>query len=72
MIQAEGITTLKNDEGEITHVTIDVQKHKEALPLLKQLGLLEKTQFEIDCENGTSIEESRKRIHAKIDNLWPE
>jgi hypothetical protein len=29
-----------------------------------------KSVFEIECEKGFTIEESRKRIHDKIDGLW--
>lgn len=29
-----------------------------------------KSLFEIECEKGFTIEESRKRIHDKIDGLW--
>jgi GTP1/Obg family GTP-binding protein len=29
-----------------------------------------KSAFEIECEKGFTIEESRKRAHDKIDSLW--
>ncbi len=31
---------------------------------------VKKSAFEIECEKGFTIEESRKRIHDKIDSLW--
>jgi hypothetical protein len=31
---------------------------------------IKKSVFEIECEKGFTIEESRKRIHDKIDGLW--
>jgi hypothetical protein len=31
---------------------------------------LKKSAFEIECESGFTIEQSRKRIHDKIDSLW--
>ncbi len=71
MPDVKGITTTKNEDGKITHVTIDVQEYKDVItPMLYELGVMEKTAFQKECENGISIEESRKRIHAKIDSLW--
>jgi hypothetical protein len=29
-----------------------------------------KSTFDIECEKGFTIEQSRKRIHDKIDSLW--
>ncbi len=73
MPRIAGITTKKNDRGKITHLTIDVQKHRETItPVLQQLGVIEKTQFQQEWEKGYAIEESRKRLHAKIDKLWEE
>jgi hypothetical protein len=31
---------------------------------------VKKSAFEIECEKGFTIEESRKRVHYKIDSLW--
>jgi hypothetical protein len=31
---------------------------------------VKKSAFEIECEKGFTIEESRKRVHDKIDSLW--
>jgi selenocysteine-specific translation elongation factor len=71
MPEVSGITTQRDTEGKITHVTIDVQQHKDKItPMLYELGIMEKTAFQIECENGFTIEESRKRVHAKIDSLW--
>jgi len=71
MAEVKGITTTKNEAGKITHVTIDVEEYKDVItPMLYEWGVLEKTAFQVECEKGNSIEESRKKIHAKIDTLW--
>ncbi len=71
MPRIAGITTKKNEQGKITHVTINVQKHsKEITPLLQQLGVIEKTQFQMECEKGYTIEQGRARSHKHIDDLW--
>ncbi len=70
MPQLEGITTTKNIEGEITHLTIDIQKNKDLKPLLTELGLLPKTTFQKNCEDAISMEEFRKRVHKKLNDLW--
>ncbi len=57
MPRIAGVATQKNTKGEITHITIDVKKHKEFVaPMLAQLGVKEKTKFEKDWERGISIE----------------
>jgi hypothetical protein len=71
MPRIAGVATQKNTKGEITHVTIDVKKHKEFVePMLAQLGVKEKTKFEKDWERGISIEEARKRSLNFIDKMW--
>ena len=69
MIRVGGITTKKNAKGDITHVTIDVRKHGETLPVLKEMGLIEKSQFDIDFENGMTLEEFRQKAHEHVNSL---
>ena len=70
MARIAGITTQKDVKGNITHVTINVKKHKEALPVLQELGLIEKSQFDIDFENGISIDDAFAQLQNKVDTLW--
>jgi hypothetical protein len=73
MARVAGISTQRDGRGEITHVTFDIKKHKETImPVLKQLGVVEKTQFEIDCESAITLEEARALLHKKIDEQWAE
>jgi selenocysteine-specific translation elongation factor len=71
MPEVVGITTQKDTEGKITHVTIDVQQHKEKItPMLYELGVMEKTAFQIECENGYSIEEARALTLNYLRTKW--
>jgi hypothetical protein len=72
MPRIAGVATQKNTKGEITHITIDVKKHKEFVaPLLAQLGgVKEKTKFEKDWERGITPEELRQNLHKRIKELW--
>jgi hypothetical protein len=71
MPRIAGVATQKNTKGEITHLTIDVKKHKEFVaPMLAQLSVKEKTKFEKDWERGISIEEARKNTHDFIRKMW--
>lgn len=73
MPRIAGITTQKDARGNITHVTFNIKKHEAVItPVLQQLGVLEKSSFMKEFEAGVSIEDSRKRAHAKIDGLWSE
>ncbi len=69
MARIAGVKTQKDSRGNVTHVTINVKKHKEAVPVLQNLGLMEKTQFEKDCEGAITIEEARAHTHAFIKSL---
>ncbi len=35
-----GVITKTNSKGQLTHITIDVRKHQEAIRVLKELGLI--------------------------------
>jgi len=65
-----GVQIMNDIAGELTQVTIDLRQHPEAIPALKELGLLPKSQFDIDFENGIPLEQSRKNTMAFIDKLW--
>ena len=69
MARIAGIKTQKNTRGEITHVTINLKKHQEVVPMLKELGVVSKTQFEKDCEAALTVEEARTRIKKFVKNL---
>ncbi len=69
MARIAGITTQKNTKGEITHVTINVKKHQEVMPMLNKPGIVEKTKFQIECEEGISLDELDNRLTKHIENL---
>lgn len=65
-----GVTTKKDFRGNITHVTISLKKHKEIiLPVLEQLGVIKKSQFDIDFESGITVEEFRQAGHDFVKSL---
>ncbi|MFN0082489.1 MAG: hypothetical protein ACKVOM_08210 [Ferruginibacter sp.] len=71
MPRIAGVATQKNTKGKITHLTIDVKKHKEIVaPLLEQLGVKMKSKFEDDWQRGVSLEEVRKNLHKRMKELW--
>lgn len=71
MPRIAGVATQKNTKGEITHLTIDVKKHKDIVaPLLEQLGEKVKTKFDEDWERGITLEEARKNSHDFIRKMW--
>ena len=67
MAKIAGVTQKKNAKGEVTAVLIDLKKHG---PALKKIGLIEKTQFEIDFENAQPIDEAFDEILQSVTNLW--
>lgn len=48
-----------------------MQKHRQAItPVLKQLGVIRKTQFQKEWEKGYTIEEAKAISNKHIDDLW--
>jgi hypothetical protein len=70
MAAIAGITTKKNTKGQLTHITVDVKKHAAIIPMFNELGLLPKTAFQKERENGITLEEFRSNMHKRIDDLW--
>ena len=67
------IATKKDPSGNITHVTIDVKKHRETImPVLEKLGVIKNTavQKENEDEKWYSVEEARALSLKHIDELW--
>ena len=70
MARIAGLVAKKNIKGELTHVTIDVKKHKDAItPFLEQMGLTTKTAFQLERERGITIEEARALSIAHLKSL---
>lgn len=73
MARVAGITTQKNTKGEITHVTINVKKHREAFgQILEEMGVLEKSdlQKKMESQKWHTREEAEVEIFKKLDKLW--
>ena len=71
MIDIEGIETQTNQNGEITHLTLDVVKYKDILePILEQLAANSKLKFDKDWKRGVSIAEARNQTHEFIREIW--
>lgn len=69
MARIAGIATTKNTRGEITHVTFNVKKHQQVIPLLVELGVITKTAFEKECENALGVDEARAQSIEFVKSL---
>jgi hypothetical protein len=70
MAAIAGITTKKNVKGELTHITVDVRKHKNIIPMFNEMGLIPKTDFQKRCEEGVTVEEARQHSINHIRSIW--
>jgi hypothetical protein len=70
MAAIAGITTKKDLQGKLTHVTVDVRKHKQVIPMFTEIGLIPKTDFQKRSEDAISVEEFRTRLHKRLKELW--
>jgi hypothetical protein len=71
MIDIEGIEAQTNKDGQITHLTLDVEKYKDILvPIMNQLALSEKEAFDNKWKKGISPEKLKQNLHKRIEKLW--
>lgn len=71
MTISRGIETKLNKKGEITHITIDVKKHKDIIPLLTEKGFIEEDDFDKEWKNPTNmtLEEAKRRMLENIEKF---
>jgi hypothetical protein len=66
-----GVVTEKNSKGEITHITIGIKKHKDAImPLLEQMGVAKKSEFMHEFEKGVSVKDGFKIVKQHIHDCF--
>ena len=72
MVRIPSVKTTKNTKGKNISITIDLTKRKDAIPLLTEIGLLEKSDVQKRIENNEyiSVEESRSRTLTHIKQSW--
>lgn len=71
MVEIDGVLTQINSKGEITHLTIDVEKHRNILaPLLDELKMSERIEFEAKWKKGISPDQMKENLHKRIEKLW--
>jgi len=70
MPASSGVITKKNKKGEVTEVIINTRKHPQALPALKELGIVPKSEFEIACENAYTPEQLRDHLVNIVNNHY--
>lgn len=71
MPQIASVTTKKQDKENMAPVTIVIKKTKEIiLPVTEQPIVLGKSQFDIDFENGISVEECRLKTLNYLRSIW--
>ena len=75
MAALAGVKTIKNLRGEVTHITIDVKKHKDKMGKLKEMGLVPKSKFIKEWDdaiaNGAkTVAQSEKDMLKYIKELW--
>ena len=71
MKDVAGVILNKNEEGKITHVTFDIDRHKDLIqPVLEQLGVVDKSKIRRDFENAMTAEQVRASAYKTIDQLF--
>ncbi len=67
MARISGLSFEKYSNGSIRKVTFDYKKHGELLkPLLENMGVVEKDNFDVEFEKGYTTEEAIKETQKRI------
>ena len=70
MSNVTGVTIQKDNNGQLTHVSVDLIENPKALALLQEIGLVEKTEFERECEKGMDVHTFRRRAKDEVSKTW--
>lgn len=74
MARIAGVTTQKDSKGNPAIITINLKKHPEAVPVLKNLGLIEKSdlrkEVEANPENFMTVDECFDNVQAHVKETW--
>ncbi len=70
MARIAGIQIEKDSKGRPAYARINLKKHKEAIPFLKEIGAIEETSFDIKCKEAMTIDEFRESIMPKIKKIF--
>lgn len=71
MTKVAGVSIQENEEGKVTHLIFEVDKHQAFLqPVLIDLGIVEKTKFREDFDNAMTAEEVWASVYKTIDHLF--
>jgi hypothetical protein len=65
MTAVQGVEIERDTNGEVTHISIDVRQHKEAIPVLEELGLIQGT-----SEKNHTVEEFYSAMVAEINKHY--
>jgi hypothetical protein len=66
MAAIPGVQLKKNEKGTTTHISIDLRKHPEMIPILEEKGLLHKNNWEQEAAKCITVEELRTSLHQLI------
>lgn len=69
MARIEGMITKKDAHKNPSSITTNVKKQPKVITVLREMSLIEKNQFEKDCENAISVEDARRHTLEFIHNL---
>ncbi len=70
-MRTSGIKFDKYANGSIKSVTFNYKQHGEIIkPILQDMGAITENDFEKECKEGYTIDESKKELHKRIDKWW--
>ena len=72
MPNVSGVELETNAKGQITYARFNLKKHGDAImPILKDLGAVEKTEFQKEWEKAISVDECFDRVLKIVEEKWP-
>jgi hypothetical protein len=70
MASLASINAKEKSQRKATLANVNLRMDKHVIPMFKETNPIQKTDFQIRCEQGVSIEDARKQTHDFIEELW--
>lgn len=70
MAEIAGISTKNDAFGNLEEIRINIKKNPEAIGKLKSVGLIEKTSFDKEFDEASSVDEVFDRLVKHVEETW--
>ena len=70
MAQVAGITVERTARGHLMYARIDLRKHAKFIPMLKEMGIEEKSPYDRKFVEKIKSQEGMSAVKIKTEDIW--